>query len=96
MRLSDHIPKPLKNTDFSWHKHAACLDSSSDLFFMEIENAATNKQRIKEAKEICEVCPVRNACLQQAIDNGEGFGVWGGMTSRERAKVRRRQRMMLL
>ncbi len=38
----------------------------------------------REARGICRGCPVRAECLAEALDNKIEFGVWGGMTERER------------
>ena len=49
--------------------------------------------RQREAKQLCRACPVRTECLAHALDNRIEFGVWGGMTERERrALLRRRAR----
>lgn len=42
------------------------------------------KQRVSQARAICEECPVRMECLEYAVDNNERFGIWGGLTQRER------------
>ena len=36
-----------------------------------------------EARAICATCPVRAACLQTALDSGEGYGIWGGKIDRK-------------
>ncbi len=43
----------------------------------------------REAKEVCRGCVVRIDCLEFAIANSEKFGIWGGMSERERRRVRR-------
>ena len=43
----------------------------------------------REAKEVCRGCVVREDCLEFAIANSEKFGIWGGMSERERRRVRR-------
>jgi WhiB family redox-sensing transcriptional regulator len=43
----------------------------------------------REAKEVCRGCVVRIECLEFAIANSEKFGIWGGMSERERRRVRR-------
>jgi WhiB family redox-sensing transcriptional regulator len=43
----------------------------------------------REAKEVCRGCVVRVECLEFAIANSEKFGIWGGMSERERRRVRR-------
>src|ERR1700739_605766 len=55
-----------------------------DLFFPE-RGAST-----REAKEVCRGCVVREDCLEYALANGEKFGIWGGLSERERRKIRRR------
>lgn len=69
--------------DRSWVANAACRDVPTALFFPERgENAP-------EAKGICRSCPVRCECREYALANGEKFGIWGGMSERERRRVRR-------
>src|SRR4051794_41797720 len=60
-----------------WSVDAACRTSDPDALF--VQGAAQN-----QAKVICRSCPVRIACLADALDNRVEFGVWGGMTERER------------
>lgn len=43
------------------------------------------------AKLVCNSCPVRLECLADALDGGHQFGVWGGMTERERRMLLRRR-----
>ena len=57
--------------------------SIQSLFFPE-RGAST-----REAKEVCRGCVVREDCLEFAIANSEKFGIWGGMSERERRRVRR-------
>src|SRR5260370_37907429 len=60
-----------------WTARAACKGSDPDELF--VQGAAQNR-----AKLICRGCPVRTECLADALDNRIEFGVWGGMTERER------------
>jgi WhiB family transcriptional regulator, redox-sensing transcriptional regulator len=71
--------------DKSWQKHANCLGVDPDLFFPE-RGASTS-----EAKAVCRGCVVREACLEYALGNGERFGIWGGMSERERRRIRRQR-----
>jgi hypothetical protein len=57
-----------------------------DIWFPE----PTNKRAIAQAVELCAACPVRAACLEYALDNNIGFGVWGGLTANRRSKLPRR------
>ncbi len=68
-----------------WHALANCLGVDPDLFFPE-RGAST-----REAKEVCRGCVVREACLEYALVNGEKFGIWGGMSERERRRIRRQR-----
>src|SRR5258707_14586237 len=60
-----------------WTARAACKGTDPDELF--VQGAAQNR-----AKLICRGCPVRTECLADALDNRIEFGVWGGMTERER------------
>src|SRR4051794_41919079 len=60
-----------------WASRAACRASDPDALF--VQGAAQNR-----AKSVCLGCPVRTECLADALDNRVEFGVWGGMTERER------------
>ena len=62
-----------------------CLGVDPDLFFPE-RGAST-----REAKEVCRGCEVRIDCLEYALQNGEKFGIWGGMSERERRRIRRQR-----
>lgn len=67
----------------SWQNKANCMGVDPELFFPE-RGAST-----REAKEVCRGCVVRDECLEYALANGEKFGIWGGLSERERRKVRR-------
>lgn len=69
----------------SWWDYANCLGVDPDLFFPE-RGAST-----REAKEVCRGCVVRDDCLEYALQNGEKFGIWGGMSERERRRIRRQR-----
>jgi WhiB family redox-sensing transcriptional regulator len=69
--------------DRSWQSRANCMGVDPDLFFPE-RGAST-----KEAKEVCRGCVVKDDCLEFALRNSEKFGIWGGMSERERRRVRR-------
>jgi WhiB family transcriptional regulator, redox-sensing transcriptional regulator len=67
-----------------WSDLAACKGVPADELF--VRGAAQNR-----AKQICSGCPVRTECLAEALDNGIEWGVWGGMTERERRALLRRR-----
>jgi len=66
-----------------WQERANCLGVDPDLFFPE-RGAST-----REAKGVCRGCEVRVDCLEYALAHGEKFGIWGGLSERERRRVRR-------
>ena len=70
-------------SDRGWQSKANCMGVDPDLFFPE-RGAST-----KEAKEVCRGCVVKDECLEFALRNSEKFGIWGGMSERERRRVRR-------
>lgn len=67
-----------------WVARAACRAVDPDALF--VQGAAQNR-----AKLLCMGCPVRTECLADALDNRVEFGVWGGMTERERRALLRRR-----
>ncbi|HEV7824238.1 MAG TPA: WhiB family transcriptional regulator [Mycobacteriales bacterium] len=67
-----------------WATDAACRSADPDALF--VQGAAQNR-----AKSICHGCPVRTECLADALDNRVEFGVWGGMTERERRALLRKR-----
>ncbi|MDQ3643148.1 MAG: WhiB family transcriptional regulator [Acidimicrobiales bacterium] len=71
--------------DRSWQGQANCLGVDPDLFFPE-RGAST-----REAKGVCRGCVVREECLEYALVNGEKFGIWGGLSERERRRIRRQR-----
>jgi WhiB family redox-sensing transcriptional regulator len=72
------------NWDSEWSRNAACKNTDPDLLF--VQGAAQNRVKI-----ICAGCNVRTECLADALDNEIEFGVWGGMTERERRALLRRR-----
>ncbi len=68
----------------SWQERALCAQTDPEAFFPE-KGGST-----REAKKICAQCPVRAECLEYALANDERFGIWGGLSERERRRLRRR------
>jgi WhiB family redox-sensing transcriptional regulator len=67
-----------------WSKDAACRSVDPDELFA--GSAGQNR-----AKAVCTGCPVRTECLADALDNRVEWGVWGGMSERERRALPRRR-----
>jgi WhiB family redox-sensing transcriptional regulator len=85
-QLSDLVEMVLQQSAVrTWQRQANCMGVDPDLFFPE-RGAST-----REAKEVCRGCVVREDCLEYALANGEKFGIWGGLSERERRKIRRRR-----
>lgn len=69
--------------DSSWATRGACVSMDPDGFFVQ----GAEQHSVKIA---CGACPVRTECLADALDNRVDFGVWGGMTERERRRLLRK------
>ncbi|WP_189314961.1 WhiB family transcriptional regulator [Streptomyces brasiliensis] len=77
-----HI-ETIASLDLAWQEGALCAQTGADFFFPEPGSS------VREAKRICGLCPIRSACLEFALDNDERFGVWGGLSEKERLALRR-------
>jgi WhiB family redox-sensing transcriptional regulator len=67
-----------------WANAALCKQAAPDELF--VRGAEQHK-----AKMVCAACPVRAECLAEALDNGIEWGVWGGLTERERRALLRKR-----
>ncbi len=76
---------PSEERERRWQERANCLGVDPDLFFPE-RGAST-----REAKAVCGSCEVRAECLEYALDHAEKFGIWGGLSERERRRLRRQR-----
>lgn len=79
---------PLGNSngtqDLSWQERALCAQTDPEAFFPE-KGGST-----REAKRVCLSCDVRSECLEYALGHDERFGIWGGLSERERRRLKRR------
>ena len=66
-----------------WQDQALCAQTDPEAFFPVMGGSA------REAKRVCRSCEVRAECLDYAIEQDERFGVWGGMSERERRRLKR-------
>lgn len=71
-----------------WDK-AACKNEDTELFFPTGNTSPEAREMIRQAKAVCNRCSLRDACLDYALDNGEDYGIWGGMTEKERRRIQR-------
>jgi WhiB family redox-sensing transcriptional regulator len=67
-----------------WQDRALCAQTDPEAFFPE-KGGST-----REAKKVCLTCEVRDECLESALMNDERFGIWGGLSERERRKLKKR------
>jgi WhiB family transcriptional regulator, redox-sensing transcriptional regulator len=67
-----------------WQDRALCAQTDPEAFFPE-KGGST-----REAKRICQGCDVRSECLEYALAHDERFGIWGGLSERERRKLKKR------
>jgi WhiB family redox-sensing transcriptional regulator len=81
-----------------WQVYADCADKPWSWFFGEEEGLGHKRHRptmsvaeINRAKDICANCPVQEECLDWAMEHHEHYGVWGGLTARERERLHSRQ-----
>ncbi|GAA4792226.1 WhiB family transcriptional regulator [Streptomyces ziwulingensis] len=73
----------------NWREHAACREEDPDLFFP-IGTTGPALLQTRQAKAVCGRCPVREQCLEWALDTGQSLGVWGGTDENERRSLKRR------
>jgi WhiB family transcriptional regulator, redox-sensing transcriptional regulator len=76
-------PAMLTPEDDLWQELALCAQTDPEAFFPE-KGGST-----REAKRICQGCEVRDACLDYALAHDERFGIWGGLSERERRRLKR-------
>jgi WhiB family redox-sensing transcriptional regulator len=72
----------------TWRDQARCRGVDPAIFYPSEEDDAL----AEVARAICEVCPVREVCLEHALTVREKEGVWGGFTARERRRLVRQRR----
>jgi WhiB family transcriptional regulator, redox-sensing transcriptional regulator len=68
----------------SWQEQALCAQTDPEAFFPE-KGGST-----REAKRVCLSCEVKAECLEYALAHDERFGIWGGLSERERRKLKKR------
>jgi WhiB family transcriptional regulator, redox-sensing transcriptional regulator len=75
--------------DEGWRLDALCAETDPEAFFPE-KGGST-----REAKRVCSGCAVRAECLEYALESDERFGIWGGLSERERRRLRLQRRTSL-
>ena len=74
---------PDDDNPLAWQTDALCAQTDPEAFFPE-KGGST-----RDAKRICATCDVMAECLDFAMREGERFGIWGGLSERERRRLRR-------
>lgn len=69
--------------ELEWQERALCAQTDPEAFFPE-KGGST-----REAKKVCTRCEVRGECLEYALANDERFGIWGGLSERERRRLKK-------
>ena len=69
--------------EHSWQERALCAQTDPEAFFPE-KGGST-----RDAKKVCVGCDVRGECLEYALERDERFGIWGGLSERERRKFKK-------
>jgi WhiB family redox-sensing transcriptional regulator len=74
---------------YDWRESAACRDEDPELFFP-VSEVGPGSEQVRQAKAVCARCPVRQECLEHAIETGLAHGIFGGATPHERRQRIRR------
>ena len=85
LRVRDMVLVPLSEVEaLAWQGQALCAQTDPEAFFPE-KGGST-----REAKKVCLSCEVRVECLEYALAQDERFGIWGGLSERERRRLKKR------
>lgn len=80
-----------RRDDASWRDDAACRDYPSAWWFVE-EGKRGDDRKYLDARPICRRCNVQAECLAYALEQDIRHGMWGGLSVRQRAELRRQGR----
>lgn len=72
-----------------WVEAAACRGADTNLWFPHGRGVTPEA---KTARQICHTCSVIDDCRNYAVDNERNWGIWGGLTVKERQTIRRKNR----
>lgn len=75
----------LDDERYDWRDYGTCRTRPDINFFPE------RGENTRPAKVLCATCPVRDVCREVALANGERYGIWGGLSERERRRIRRQR-----
>lgn len=86
LTLLQDLTTPSARPELDWQDQALCAEVDPEIFFPE----KGGNPRI--AKAVCRACHVRAECLNYALEHDERFGIYGGLSERERRRLKREQR----
>jgi WhiB family redox-sensing transcriptional regulator len=81
MDVQDELDE--QDPELMWQERALCAQTDPEAFFPE-KGGST-----REAKKVCLGCDVRGDCLEYALAHDERFGIWGGLSERERRRLKK-------
>jgi len=79
-------PRPV--TPYSWMDEGACFQAPPNTFFP----VESDETAINEAKAICATCTHRERCADYALTNRIDYGIWGGLSEKDRRRIIRQRR----
>ncbi|MEU0541395.1 WhiB family transcriptional regulator [Nocardia sp. NPDC005978] len=75
-----------------WQESGSCRGMDSSVFFHpDGERGSARSSRVRRAKQICRACQVLELCRSYALTVGEPYGIWGGLSERERRTLRQQR-----
>lgn len=90
------LPREEWERSSDWEKDAKCLGDRPEVYFPE-RSKAVYKTTASQAKAVCNgkdgrpACPVKQECLMHALEQDERYGIWGGLSHRERNAMLRKE-----
>lgn len=66
------------------HGEPVCMRTDPDAWFPDVGGEGTD---VRKVKKLCQACPVKTECLTFALANNEPYGIWGGLSTRERQRL---------
>ena len=82
------VRDPREPSPFAWMAQGACVGAPSELFFPN----DTDWWIIDRAKRLCATCPIIDQCADHALTHREPYGVWGGLSEKDRRRILRQRR----
>lgn len=90
MTITEHQSD--RSSGWDWRHGGSCRGTDTEMFFSpeDREQRTVRARRERRAKQICQDCPVLPECRTHALTAAEHYGIWGGMSETERARLGRR------